>query len=322
AESRADLVRGKLGAAVPAAMGRLEALNLARWQAGLVVHVARGAARTQSSVEGPSSPVLIRSRPGPGFNASRLLVVAEPGSDVTILREFAPGGPEGAPAHVNEVIEVFADAGSRVRLLVVQELDRRAVVHLTVRAEVGRDARLDTIVLSLGGGAVKADVGAILAGEGADSESWGVVVGSGGQHHDHHTVHEHRAGRTRSNFDYKTGLSGRARSVYTGVIRIERDAPHCEAYQENRNLMLSETAKADSIPELEILNNEVRCTHGATMGPIEPEHVFYLESRGIPRPEATRLIVEGFVDKTLARIPAALQPDLRARVIRRLEEAQ
>lgn len=317
--SGADGAAERLGTAVPATAGRLEALNLARWQGGLFVRVPKG--RTAAG------PLTLASELGADrFQASRLLVIAEPDAEATVILEYATGAPAltndvaaGATAHVNGVIEVFAGANARVRLVIVQNLHAGARLHLAERTIAEHGARVETIVCSLGGAVTKADVGAILAGEGADSESWGVILGDGRQHFDHHTVHEHRAGRTRSNFDYKTVLRDRAHSVYTGLIRIDKAAANCEAYQENRNLMLSETAKADSIPELEILNNEVRCTHGATMGPIEPEYIFYLMARGIPRADAVRLIVEGFVDPIMARLPEGLRATLRAHFDRRLE---
>ncbi|MBI3872944.1 MAG: SufD family Fe-S cluster assembly protein, partial [candidate division Zixibacteria bacterium] len=108
-------------------------------------------------------------------------------------------------------------------------------------------------------------------------------------------------------------------SIYTGLIRIDDKADYCEAYQENRNLILSPGAKAETIPELEILNNEVRCTHGATIGKIDPQEVFYLQSRGLDRGEAVRLIVAGFVGPILDHLPAIAQERLRGVIIRRLE---
>jgi Fe-S cluster assembly protein SufD len=127
---------------------------------------------------------------------------------------------------------------------------------------------------------------------------------------DHHTVHSHRSGRTWSNIDFKVALTGYARSAYTGVIRIDEEAGATEAYQENRNLLLSETCRADTIPELEILTDDVQCTHGATVAPLDEEMVFYLESRGIPREQAERLIVRGFLEKTLSRVPEAVRPQV------------
>jgi len=145
-----------------------------------------------------------------------------------------------------------------------------------------------------------------------------VVLGGDRQKFDHHTSHRHLSGNTWSNIDFKAALTDRARSSYTGLIRIEEDAPSSEAFQENRNLLLSDTCRADTIPELEILTDDVSCSHGATAAPIDPEQIFYLQSRGIPRHEAVRLVVKGFLEPTLAMVPAAVRAGLDELVAARL----
>jgi len=245
-------------------------------------------------------------------------VIADEDSDLTVVRSYAAGGPD-REIQGHAAIEVFAGPGSRVRLVMIQDLQPGARLHLAQRTVAERHARVETVVCSLGGAVMKATVGTTLAGEGAESESFGVIIGDGSQHFDHHTVHDHVAGHTQSNFNYKAVLKGHARSVYTGSIRIEHDAPNCEAYQENRNLLLEETARADSIPELEILNQDVQCSHGATMGSIEPEYLFYLESRGIPHADAVRLFVDGFVTPAFSRVPPQVEESLRRHLAGRME---
>jgi Fe-S cluster assembly protein SufD len=149
-------------------------------------------------------------------------------------------------------------------------------------------------------------------------ETYGVGMGVGSQRFDHHTEHVHLARNTRSNLGFKVAMTGASRSAYTGLIRIAADAAGCEAYQENRNLLLSPNARADSIPELEILNDDVRCSHGATMSSIDGEQLFYLQSRGLPRLQAIRLIVYGFLGKTLARLPQATRERVEALIAARL----
>ena len=170
-----------------------------------------------------------------------------------------------------------------------------------------RDAQVRTVFSSFGGGVTKADLGAVLRGEGARSELLGLVVGEKRQHLDHHTEHRHVAGHTWSHIDLRVALSGRARSAYTGLIRIEKDARESEATQENRNLLLSRRARADTIPELEILNQDVSCTHGATVSPLEEEPIFYLLSRGVEPSEARRLILRGFFEQVLGQVPDAVR---------------
>jgi Fe-S cluster assembly protein SufD len=295
--------RERLGALVPSAPGKLEALNAAAWQEGLAIRSPRGktGVLTLTSVLG--------ARP---FNASRIVVEVEDGADLTIIHRYRSAPGAAGPVRASDVLEVFAGRNARVRIILIQELEGNARLHDTQRILAAADTRVESLIWSAGAGVAKMDFGVILDGERTESEAWGVILGDAGRHLDHHTVHDHRAGKTRSHFNYKSVLRDKARSVYTGLIRIAPRASGCEAYQENRNLMLDDTAKADSIPELEILNDEVRCTHGATMGPIEPEYLFYLQSRGLPRPEAVRIFVEGFLERSLQLAPEPLRDELRA----------
>jgi Fe-S cluster assembly protein SufD len=308
-----DLVHEHLGAAVGREHGKFEALNLACWQSGLLVYVPRNV-----EIERPlhlwlAAPEVSRA----SFCATRLLVVAEPGASVTIIDEQAGGSDR---LNLSRVVEVAAAPGSRVRYAAVQRLGRRVAYHFTQRARAGQDANLLTLVAALGGGISKADLGTLAEGPGVQADLLGFLFGSGRQHFDHHTVHDHRAGHTASRLDFKAVLKDRARSAYTGLIRIAQEAATCEAYQENRNLLLTDGCRAESIPELEILNEEVICSHGATVGSLDPEHIFYLMSRGVPRREAVRMIVGGFIEPTLARLPPNLCRRLRRYVEEELEE--
>ena len=140
---------------------------------------------------------------------------------------------------------------------------------------------------------------------------YGVIFGDDKQHFDYHTMQHHKASESFSNLNFKVVLKDKAKSAYTGLIRIEKDTVNCEAYQENRNLLLNPGTKAESIPELEILTDQVRCTHGATMGPIDPEQIFYLKSRGIGETEAVKMIVIGFMESLLRQIPDDIAKILR-----------
>jgi Fe-S cluster assembly protein SufD len=313
AAGRPELVSRYLGRAVGADAGKHSALNLASWRDGMLVHVPRDREILD--------PLHLATNVGSaGLNVTRLLVVAEAGSSLTLVDAYMGGEDnDGTGSQVNAVVEIFAEDGARVKYVTVQDLGKKAVIHLTQRTVAGRDSRVDTITVSMGAAAMKADIGTVLKAEGAESESWGIIVGDGTQHFDHHTVHLHEGKATKSRFNYKAILNGSARSVYTGLIRIAPGAAGCEAYQENRNLMLSDTARADSVPELEIMNNEVQCTHGATVSQLEPEQVFYLESRGIPRQEAIRMIVSGFAEPAFARLPEGLRGHLRRHLELRLE---
>jgi Fe-S cluster assembly protein SufD len=200
--------------------------------------------------------------------------------------------------------------------VVIQRFPDGVISHVTYRTRVDRGGSHRPFIVSLGGRLSKFDVGTLLAGDGSETELLGVVFGAKGQRFDHHTVHDHAARNTRSNLEMRVVLTDRAQSAYTGLIRIGESAPFAEAYQENRNLVLSKRAKAETIPELEISTDEVRCKHGATVGPVDEDQIFYLMSRGIPWTRAVRMIVRGFVDAVLDRAPT----DLKAKIGETVEE--
>ena len=171
------------------------------------------------------------------------------------------------------------------------------------RARLGRDAELQWVQNLLGARMVKTNSYFDLAGPGAQAFVHGFMFGDGRQHFDLHTLQRHVKDHTTSDLLIKTVLKDRARSVYQGLIQVSVGAQRTDAYQANRNLLLSETARADSIPGLEILANDVRCTHGATIGHVDDEQMYYLMARGLHRSTAQRLIVEGFFAPVLDRIP-------------------
>ncbi len=298
----------RLGTVVPAGHGVFEALNGASWNAGVLIRVPAGV-----TLKGPLHVVVPAAGEG---TFPRLLVVVEPGAAVDLVEEHERGDGD---ARVYGVTEVFVGAGSRLRHVVIQGWSPGVRGHLTHRTVLERDAEALTVLSNLGGRLTKADVGVVLAGEGARSEIVGMVLGEKRQHFDLHTEHRHLAGKTSSDMDIRAAVGGRARSAYTGLIRIEENAPGCEAFQRDRNLLLSARARAETIPELEILNADVTCTHGATATPVDPEPLFYLQSRGIAPDEAARLVVQGFFEPILERIPEPLRARVRTAVERRVE---
>lgn len=296
-----------LGTAVPANHGFVEAINTAAWRGGVLVRVPAGVELQH--------PIRLRLVAG-ALVLPRVLVVAGEGSSFEIIEGHVGGERSGAK--VLGVTELLVAPDANVRYSLVQRWDPGVVGHLTVRAKVERGARFQMSLASFGGSTFKADVGAILAGEGTEVETAGVAMGGDQQHFDHHTEHIHEAPKTTSNLDFKVALTHAARSAYTGMIRITPHAPGSQAYQENRNLLLSPDARAESIPELEILTDDVRCSHGATVAPLDPEQLFYLASRGLPRQQAMRVIVYGFLDQTLARLPQTTRERIEALVAARL----
>ena len=311
-----DLVRAHLGSLIGPQFGKFEAYNSAAWTTGLLIYVPRGVEITK--------PIHIMS--GPSGTAQplvqRLLVIVEDSAALNLIDEYGDGEVNSVgPSHVNSVVEMLIGAGARVKYVPIQNWSAETTSYFTQRARLQADAQLETTLTTLGGRISKVDCGAILAGRGAESNMFGLAIGGGRQQFDHHTAHDHQSGTTRSDLHFKVALRGHAHSAYTGLIRIEDKAPFCEAYQENRNLLLSSGARAESIPELEILNHEVRCTHGATVGKVNPEEIFYLEARGIDPADAVRLIVTGFVEPILAHIPDAARDRIHREVLHHLGEA-
>ncbi len=287
--------------------GLFAALNDAAWNTGVALVVGDDVALpgpVHVRVHAAAAATLPRLQLRVGRNAEALLV------------EQHLGGGDGARVVGSSAIE--AAAGARVRHAVVQVWEPGTSGHLTVRTAAAADADVLTVCGMFGGDDAKLELGTDLRGAGAHSEIVGVTLVGGHQHADVHTRHRHLAERTTSRIDFKAVAADRARTTYTGLIRIEDHAPHCEAYQENRNLLLSDRARADAIPELEIHNQEVGCSHGATIAPVEPEQLFYLESRGLAPGAALGLVVGGFLENTLARLPEAARETVEAFVGPRL----
>ena len=274
--------------------GRFEALNMALWNDGYFLYIPDNVVIDK--------PIYIRSSEIDANNFSRSLVVIGNNCEVTLVNDCGSDGA-GKKSIVNDATELVAGDGSRVKYINLQRHPETTSALVNYRARIGRDSEIYSIFGGFGGSNIKVNAGTELAGRGAHSRMDGIIFATGTQRFDYHTRHHHTAGNTYSDLNFKVILKDRSNSAYTGLIRIEKDAPNCEAYQENRNLLLNPGARAESIPELEILTDEVRCTHGATMGPIDPEMIFYLKSRGFSRRDATRTIVEGFVKSTLDRIP-------------------
>ena len=235
----------------------------------------------------------------------RVLVVAEPGARFTLVQELT-SATDDTEAYVNGVVEVVVRDGAKAEVVNVQRLSSKAWLFASCHARVERDAELDWVEGGFGSSRGKVWIQNDLADRGATSRVTGAYFADGTQHLDYDTYQLHAAPDTTSDFAFKGALRDSAATVWRGMIRVEEGAQKTNAYQENRNLLLSKTATANSIPGLEILANDVRCTHGATLSQVDREQLFYLMARGLPRSEAERLIVRGFFQDVLDRIE--LQP--------------
>ncbi len=274
---------------------KFAAHNAASWQHGLLVHVPRNV-----ELERPLFVRIANSVEG-GSLFWRLLVVAEEGSRFSLIEEYASGSPD-LRGYSNAVAELYVEQGARLEYVSLQNLSRETWHFASHHARVERDAKLDWVAGGFGSKKGKIRIQNDLAGQGAESKVTGAYFADGTQHLDYDTFQEHIAPNTTSDFAFKGALRDRASTVWRGMIRVEPDAQRTNAYQENRNLLLSAKAHADSIPGLEILANDVRCTHGATLGQVDRDQLFYLMARGLPRSEAERLIVRGFFQDVLDRI--------------------
>jgi Fe-S cluster assembly protein SufD len=201
------------------------------------------------------------------------------------------------------IVEIKVGDGASLKFVELQSWGRHVWNFSHERLSVGRDASVDWIFGAVGSRLTKNFSELDLVGEGATGRMSGFYFADGVQHLDHDTQQNHLAPHTTSDLLFKGALKGQSRSVWQGMIYVAPGAQKTDGYQANRNLILSSAARADSIPGLEILADDVRCTHGATVGKLEQEPLFYIKSRGIPEREAERLIVEGFFDPIMQRIP-------------------
>jgi Fe-S cluster assembly protein SufD len=289
------LERYLLTEAVTPADDIFAALHAAFWTSGSLLYVPRGV-----TIEAPLFS-LIGLANGGRVDLSHTLIVIEKGAEATLVRETARREGEAPALHVGAVEALVAEGG-RLRLVNIQNWDEATWHFSRERALVGRDASLQWTIGGLGARLAKVNQEVVLSGAGASAQVNGIMFSSGRQHQAYFTRQDHVAPHTTSDLLYKGGLKDRSRIVWKGMIRVEKDAQRTNAYQRNDNLVLSESARADSIPGLEIQANDVRCTHGATAGRVDEEAVFYAQARGIPREPAVRLIVEGFFANVYDRI--------------------
>ena len=248
----------------------------------------------------------------------RTVIALGRGARATVMEEQLSETVEGA-SYYGGGVEVFVGEGARLVFASLQDWGRNVYHYANARARVARDGELQWVQTMIGGRMAKANAYFDLDGPGAQAFVHGFMFGDQRQHFHLHTLQRHLKDHTTSDLLIKSCLKDRARSVYQGLIQVSEGAQRTDAYQANRNLLLSDTARADSIPGLEILANDVRCTHGATIGNVDPEQLYYLMARGLPASEAQRLIVEAFFEPVLERIPlATVRQQLRDEIGRKI----
>jgi Fe-S cluster assembly protein SufD len=267
--------------------------NLARWEHGLLVRVPKGVELDE--------PLYVQVHSNGGSLYWRMVVVAEEGARFSLIEEYTSAAPDTV-AYTNAVVELHVGPHAKIEYVSLQNLSQETWHFGRHKALLERDSELDWVIGGFGSKKGKVWIENDLAGPGATSRVTGAYFADGSQHLDYDTFQEHIAPSTESDFAFKGALREQATAVWRGMIRVEEGAQKTNAYQENRNLLLSSEAHADSIPGLEIMANDVRCTHGATLGRIDREELFYLMARGLSRAEAERLIVRGFFQDVLDRI--------------------
>ena len=309
AREHPELVQRAFGSVVTEDENKFSALHYALWNSGTFVYVPRNVV-----VEQPLQ-VVINQTAGKKAGFHHTLVVTESSAVVTVVEDFI-GAENGM---TDSVVELVSGPNSQLHYLHLQNLADSAWNFTTQRMRLERDSLMRHFIGSWGSRLTKAWLNMDVVGQGSHGELLGLYFPGTRQHLDHHTNQLHKAPNATSDLLYKGALKDRARSVYQGYVKVYPGAQKTNAYQANRNLMLSKTARADSIPGLEIEADDVRCTHGATAGQVPAEYTFYLMSRGIDRANADRMIVQGFFEEVLNRIPVpGVRNKLETEIARKL----
>jgi Fe-S cluster assembly protein SufD len=288
-----DLVRAHLGTVVPA-NDPFAARNDAAWTGGALVYVPAG-----RSFDAPVQVNVVQQADS-GL-AWRLLIVLEEGAEAEVWEQYLSAGPD-VGGLFNAVVEVRVGAGASLRYVCAQGLSEESWVFATQRVELDRDANFDWVALGFGSAAGKVRMETKLAGRGSSARVTGAYAGHDRQHLDFDTTQEHAAPDTTSDLAFRGVLQDRATAVWRGMIRVDPGAQQTDAFQESRNLLLSKNAHADAVPGLEIEANDVRCTHAAAVAQIDKTQLFYLMTRGLSRDEASRLIIDGFIQSLVERL--------------------
>jgi Fe-S cluster assembly protein SufD len=310
--SHAELVEPHLGSLVTD-RDKFAAQNTATWRGGMFVHVPAGVV-----VDDPIVATVIQSA-----NAAfpwRSLIVVEAGAQVTVAEQWLSSEAD-LDGYFNPVTEIIVGEGASLQYLCVQDLSEQAWILGSQRAQVARDANLHWVGLGLGSGQGKLRMETDINGSGATARVTGAYAGHGRQHIDYDTTQEHAAPHTVSDLAFRGVLRDRATAVWSGMIKVDPGAQRTDAFQESRNLLMNDGAHADAIPGLEIEANDVRCTHAATVARLDESQLFYLQSRGLDRAEAQRLLVGGFLEVIAGRLEDSpfLHDTVQAALQRELE---
>jgi Fe-S cluster assembly protein SufD len=311
--SHAELLQEHLGSLVPVE-DPFVARNEASWSDGVLVHVPRGV-----RVAEPIRIEVPVERDGAAVGW-RTLIVLEEGAEAEVWEHWSSPSDE-VDGLLNSVVELSVGQAATLRYVNTQDISEQAWIFATQRAQVERDGRLDWAALGFGSGRGKVRMETKLAGPGSEARVTGGYAGGPGQHLDFDTIQEHAAPNTNSDLAFRGVLAAGATAVWRGMIKVDPGAQQTDAFQESRNLLLSTEAHADAIPGLEILADDVRCTHAAAIAQVDKEQLFYLTSRGLDAAGAKSLIIEGFLESLVERLAAGpVREEISARLEQRLAE--
>lgn len=308
-----ELIRQFLFTAFDPDYDKFAALHAAFWSGGQFLYVPRGVVIDR--------PLHIGSAlTDGGTDTTHTLIVLDEGAEATVLHESNSVGSDAKGLHVG-AIELIQKPGSHLRYVNLQEWGHKTYHFAHQAAHVDRDATLQWTLAAMGSMLSKVNQSVDLIGKGANSQVNGVMFTEGRQHLAYHTLQHHRAPSCRSDFLYKAAQQDKSRTVWRGMIKVDKDAQQTDGYQRNDNLVLSNFSRADSIPGLEIEADDVRCTHGSTTAKVDEEQIFYARCRGFTRKEATRMIVSGFFQQIFDRITIeSVRNALAAAIARQVRE--
>jgi Fe-S cluster assembly protein SufD len=311
--SHPELLQEHLGSLVPVE-DPFVARNEANWRDGVLVHVPRGV-----TVAEPIRIEVPVDRDGAAIGW-RTLIVLEEGAEAEVWEHWSSASDE-IDGLLNSVVELSVGQAATLRYVNTQDISEKAWIFATQRAQVARDARLDWTALGFGSGGGKVRMDTKLAGPGSEARVTGGYAGGPGQHLDFDTNQEHAAPNTNSDLAFRGVLAAGSTAVWRGMIKVDPGAQQTDAFQESRNLLLSTEAHADAIPGLEILADDVRCTHAAAIAQIDKEQLFYLTSRGLDPAAAKTLIIEGFLESLVERLAEGpVRDEISAALEKRLAE--
>jgi Fe-S cluster assembly protein SufD len=317
AELHPELVEQYWGKRVSPGEGKFPAATGAFWTGGAFLHVPRG-----QKIEKPIQIVWLIDEPGTAQYAQTLAIVDEL-AECEIREYFLAPDFDGQALH-SGLFELFVGPAANVRLAHLQDWGTGEVYDIsTRRVEIGRDAHCSWVPIHLGGHLTKQTLDIITAAPGADMRHTGLYITQGEEHLDLFTTDLHEAGKTTGDTVWKGALTGDSRASYEGLIHIVKDAQDTDTYLQTHSMLLSPRAKGDAIPSLIVETDNVKASHGGTVGEIDEEQVFYMMTRGIARRDAVRILVEGYFEEVIQRLhDPVLEEIVRERIAQKIAEAE